>query len=230
MNDCSNTEIRDRLPDLLHERLGASVRAEIVAHVDECVDCRHELELLRRVHGVLTSDAPQIDVRYVISALPKTPTWPTPAVARRPRRIDWRIAAAVTFLAVGGGSIALMNRAPATLTAPTPRNPISSAASAQRPEAGLAANVAPPSTASTTSREARHVTPASPLRAHESVAALDAQAAEDVAPGGRFANLNERQLKRLLGEIDHLPAVPVTEPEPMAIGVSGNASSPPAGA
>ena len=49
MNDCTNAEIRDQLPDLLHDRLTVSVRDVVVAHVADCADCREELELLRGV-------------------------------------------------------------------------------------------------------------------------------------------------------------------------------------
>ena len=38
MTDCPNAEMRDRLPDLLHERLETSVRAAVMAHVDQCDD------------------------------------------------------------------------------------------------------------------------------------------------------------------------------------------------
>ena len=47
MNDCQNAEMRDQLPDLLHERLAATERAVVMAHLDGCVDCRDELALLR---------------------------------------------------------------------------------------------------------------------------------------------------------------------------------------
>ena len=36
MNDCPNAEIRDRLPDLLHDRLDPSARAAVTAHVATC--------------------------------------------------------------------------------------------------------------------------------------------------------------------------------------------------
>ena len=42
MNDCPNAEMRDLLPDLLHERLDASPRAVVSAHVGACEDCRAE--------------------------------------------------------------------------------------------------------------------------------------------------------------------------------------------
>jgi hypothetical protein len=63
-------------------------------------------------------------------------------------------------------------------------------------------------------------------RGSQTVAPVEEQAAADVSPDGRFADLDESQLKALLGEIDRLPAVPVTEPEPVAIRVGGK--NPPA--
>src|SRR4029078_419075 len=49
MNDCLNAEMRDLLPDLLHDRLAADVRAAVTAHVSACIDCREELEVLRHL-------------------------------------------------------------------------------------------------------------------------------------------------------------------------------------
>src|SRR5262245_6555376 len=108
MNDCVNAEMRDRLPELLHDRLPANVRAELVAHVAACADCREELELLRALRSVLGGPAPRVDVASIVSALPRAPSQLRP----RSRRTwaDWRIAAAITVLAVGGSSVALINR------------------------------------------------------------------------------------------------------------------------
>jgi hypothetical protein len=65
MNDCPNAEIRDRLPDLLHDRLDVSTRAAVMAHVDDCVDCRAELELLKGVRGVMVARTPRVDINYL---------------------------------------------------------------------------------------------------------------------------------------------------------------------
>ena len=62
MTDCPNAEMRDRLPDLLHERLETSVRAAVMAHVDECDDCRAEIALLREAHVVLSPAVRAVDV------------------------------------------------------------------------------------------------------------------------------------------------------------------------
>ena len=225
MNDCSNADIRDRLPDLLHERLDVSVRAAVVAHVADCVDCREELDVLRDVRAVLVAQAPRIDIGSVVSALPKPPTRAGVtragvAPARRRMHIDWRIAAAVTFLAAGGGSIAVMHRAPVTAVAP-----VGTLAPQLRPADSSALPATTAQTAAAVQPTASTAAPGAP----EAVATLDAQAAADVAPGGRLSNLNEQQLKTLLGEIDRLAPVPVTEPEPVAMGVSGAVAPAPDG-
>src|SRR5437868_2070019 len=104
MNDCSNAEIRDRLPDLLHDRLDARVRAEVAAHVAGCADCQAELKLLRSARAMFIAQAPRVDVGRIVQALP------TRAQTRRRSWVNWRVAAAVTFLVVGGGSVAVMSR------------------------------------------------------------------------------------------------------------------------
>src|ERR1051325_6664340 len=104
MNDCMNAEIRDQLPDLLHERLDASARAVVQAHVDGCVDCRDELQLLRNVQEMLLRQPPRVDVAYVVGALPKAASRSIRLEPRRRVWSDWRIAAAVTLLVAGRGS------------------------------------------------------------------------------------------------------------------------------
>jgi hypothetical protein len=214
MTDCSNADIRDRLPDLLHERLDATMRAVVVAHVAECVECRDELELLRGVHKTLIARTPRVDIGYIVGALPKAPAprpQIRPAVPATRRWSDWRIAAAVTVLVAGGSSLAVLRRGPsaadtrAQITDSTPTRsfarvaPESGAASAM-PSAGLPSSATPVA----------------------SVAALD-DGAEDVVDG-RFGGLSPEQMQALLGEIDKLQAVPVTEPEPVTIRVDLNPS------
>jgi hypothetical protein len=215
MNDCSNANIRDQLPDLLHERLSASARAAVIAHVDGCIDCRNELELLRGVRGALTAQTPRVDIAYVVGALPKAPARSAVvASARAPHRrwADWRVAAAVTILIAGGSSVAVLNRASSTVDVDTlPR----SVAIAETPTPA-AAN---PSSANTQSGKS------SSSAAHDTMGSSEEQNAKsDAGPDGRFGGLSGAQLKALLGEIDRLKAVPVTEPEPVMIKV--NDSSP----
>jgi anti-sigma factor RsiW len=120
MTDCPNGDIRDLLPDLLHGRLGAAERAEVEAHLRECADCREELELLRSMRGALRRVA-AVDVDSIVANIP-----PYRAPARRVSARSWggwRIAAAVTLLAVGGTSVVVArngDQAPASVAGVAP--------------------------------------------------------------------------------------------------------------
>ena len=71
MNECPNAEMRDRLPDLFTSGSTRASRAEVMAHVAGCADCRDELELLRRTYAVLAARTPRVDVAKIVSTLPK---------------------------------------------------------------------------------------------------------------------------------------------------------------
>ena len=72
MPDCPNGEIRDLLPDLVHERLDASERARIGSHVADCVDCTAEVALLERIRASADSRRmPPVDVGRIVGALPR---------------------------------------------------------------------------------------------------------------------------------------------------------------
>jgi anti-sigma factor RsiW len=105
MIDCPKGEIRDQLPDFLHDQLSTRARAVVSAHVAGCAACAAELSLLRELRGTLRA-APTVDVARVVASLPAPPRGA--AAGSRPRLFDWRIAAAVAALAVGGGSAALL--------------------------------------------------------------------------------------------------------------------------
>jgi hypothetical protein len=47
----------------------------------------------------------------------------------------------------------------------------------------------------------------------------ESDAPTEDGPDGRFAGLSDAQMQALLGEIDRLQAVPVTEPDPVTIRV-----------
>jgi hypothetical protein len=206
MNDCSNVEIRDRLPELLHERLDAASRAVIVAHVAECVDCRDELELLRGVQKTLIALTPRVDIAYVVGALSKAPgRRPQIQPAARRRWSDWRIAAGVTVLIAGGSSLMVLNRAGSPVTAPAP---ITDSVTG-RPASPV------PSAIDKTATE-----PATKPAVATTVAGVDEpDTPGDEGPDGRFGGLSDAQMQSLLAEIDQLKPVPVTEPEPVSIRV-----------
>lgn len=212
MNDCTSAEMRDQLPDLLHERLDASARAAVLAHVDGCVDCRDELELLRSVQRMLVRQTPRMDVAYIVGALPKTPQPRAASIAPAHRRrvwTDWRVAAAITVLVAGGGSYAVVR------------------SSLAKPSAVVSYETQPtvaPSLPTGESTQKAVMRPESSL-ASANVPAANATPAEDAAADSRFGDLNEQQLQALLNDVKNLRAVPVTEPEPVSLKVNAKISS-----
>jgi anti-sigma factor RsiW len=112
MIDCPNGEIRDRLPDYLHERgLPEAIRAEVSAHVTACPACSAELALLRELHGSMQV-VPTVDVGKIVAALP--PAWcsreaPAAATSARWSPFNWRVAASIALLAAGGGAAAILS-------------------------------------------------------------------------------------------------------------------------
>lgn len=103
MTDCLNVEIRELLPEYLGGTLSAARRAEVESHLASCDDCAEELALLRLVRQAYAATAPAVDVGRIVAALPKKSV--------RPIRRSWRtsqafqIAAAVSFIALGGISV-----------------------------------------------------------------------------------------------------------------------------
>lgn len=113
MRDCPNATMRERLPDLLHDRLPAALRAEVHAHLNTCADCRAELALLETVRAAAV--APKVDTQRIVSALP-----PYRAASRWRRAFAsplLRLAAAVVLLA---GSALLLTDSPAPVEGPPP--------------------------------------------------------------------------------------------------------------
>jgi hypothetical protein len=68
MVDCTRDDIRDLLPDLVHDQLGPAERARVEQHLAECAECAAELKLLRsmRAHAFAT---PEIDVDRIAAAV-----------------------------------------------------------------------------------------------------------------------------------------------------------------
>src|SRR4051812_14999429 len=106
MTDCPNGDVRDLLPDLLHDRLAPDVRREVEAHVAGCEDCRAELALLGAMRSTLRR-APAVDVATIAAAIP-----PYRAPMRR-SWARWQAAAAVLLLAGGTSIVMVESRTPA---------------------------------------------------------------------------------------------------------------------
>jgi anti-sigma factor RsiW len=105
MNDCPNVEIREQLPEYLNGTLSAQRRKEVEAHLDGCSDCTDEVAVLRLVREAYAETTPRVNVNAIVSALPRR--------ASRPVVRSWRqshafqVAAAISFIALGGMSLAV---------------------------------------------------------------------------------------------------------------------------
>lgn len=235
MSDCPNAEIRDLLPELLHDRLDAPTRAQVLAHVNGCADCRSELELLRSMRGSLHRGTPRVDVNRIVAALPAPAR---PAQRRRAWRVlnDWRIAAAVTFLVAGGTSMVVLHNArdggrdstdtsvirPAATVATQTTTRVDSPSSIRAPATESASHTA--TVAPTPNRRLPVTTPPVSRGGTEAVASVSDQSAG--LGNSRIDDLNSRQLKSLLNDIDHMDATPITDPEPVTLRVGARMTSP----
>lgn len=94
MRDCSNGEVRDRLPELMHNRLAGEMLVVVRAHVAECADCRAELALLEQLRSAVA--VPRLDSARIVASLPRyraVPVW-----RRAMQSAQLRAAAAVVLL------------------------------------------------------------------------------------------------------------------------------------
>jgi len=190
MTDCPNGDIRDHLPDYVHDRLDTAARALVAAHVATCASCAAEVTLLDTARRVLTAATPRIDIARVVAALPAPPRASgRPALVRpakpgrRPvvRLTSWRIAAAVATIAIGGASVAVIR--------------------------GITNPGAPTVTVVTTPP----VVPGQPVAGHEETLADNNVALPD---GGRIGELSDDDVQSLLNDIDQLDGVPDADPQP----------------
>jgi anti-sigma factor RsiW len=110
MIDCPNGEIRDQLPDYLHAQLPEAIRAKVSAHVATCAACSAELALLRELHRSMQR-VPTVDVAKIVAAVPpasRRREAPATAASAGWSRFNWRVAASIAVLAVGGGAAAVL--------------------------------------------------------------------------------------------------------------------------
>ncbi len=107
MTECFSPEVRDFLPDLVHDRLGDLDAATLAAHVEACEACAGEVALLREVRKAAPL-APSINVDRIVALLPVA-TVPTHVVDAPPRSavlrgssLIWKLLAAVAIVLTGG--------------------------------------------------------------------------------------------------------------------------------
>ncbi|MEO8560692.1 MAG: zf-HC2 domain-containing protein [bacterium] len=200
MTECSNGEIRDLLPDLLHQRLDAAERARVEQHVAMCNACSEELALLRDLCSTIRR-APAIDAAAIVAAIP---------AYRAPVRRSWggwRAAAAIAAVAIGGTSITLVNREHAV----APSIPIASGPRAESTTVGTIDPRVMPSPSRQTSPNV--VPPPTPSAPVAQAVADGAEPAALAVTAGALGDLSDRELSTLLDEIESLDALPSEDVE-----------------
>lgn len=182
MSDCSNVSMRERLPDLLHGRLTPAEVSEVERHLSACAECNEELEILRTARAVLArTSVPRIDTAKIVAALPVA-TRPATAMSRAAQR--WRIAAAITLVAIGGTSVATFMR---------------SSGGSGGGVADSGAVVVPPTVATVDSPRATSDTPRT--------------GAVRLTAGGDVSDLADEDLEALIGALESIETAPHAEPQ-----------------
>ncbi|HEU4995883.1 MAG TPA: zf-HC2 domain-containing protein [Gemmatimonadaceae bacterium] len=183
MRDCANVNVRELLPDLLHDRLPAAQRVEVERHVAACADCRSELAILRRI--LASAAAPRVDVVRIAAAIP--PYRPVSAWRRATAAPQLRVAAAIVLLA-GSWAVLWSTRTPDDAGRRVAQTPIPT------PPTVLVESIAP------TPRVQRP--PVGPSRGPT-----------ELAVGDSFHDVSDSELRALLDELVSLEAVTPTEAE-----------------
>ncbi len=188
MTDCPNVQMRERLPDLLHDALDASDRAALEAHLAGCADCAAELAVLRSARHVMSAvRVPVLDTASIVAALPRPVALHLSRTVPRRSRTIFRIAAAVSFISLGGISVAVARSFFGDVTSTSVDSILAGRGESLQVVSPVAGNVG----ATAQSSAAVPV-----LTMHPSVGALD-----------------DADLESLLDELDQLEATPLAEPE-----------------
>jgi anti-sigma factor RsiW len=224
MIDCMNAEIRDRLPDLLHERLDSETRAAVVAHVAGCEACRQELAVLRATKG-LFARVPRVDATRIAGVVVAQSKSGTPAATGRVPSmgrwwVSWRMAAAIVLVALGGAAIVTVYSmrqqardaseriaertldsgavvVPSPVKAPDATRPV--------PQGPSAVATQPPKASTPPER---------PTGVVASNQAVELSVAESES------ELSEGELRALLSELERVELLPAIEPEPVAVRIA----------
>ncbi|MEO6446066.1 MAG: zf-HC2 domain-containing protein [Gemmatimonadaceae bacterium] len=187
MSDCLNIEMREMLPDLLHGSLDEPTRRGVEQHVAQCAECEAELALLTEARRALSAvPVRAVDIAAIARALPR-PAVRQPARARvSPGML--RLAAAVTFVSLGGISVAVARSyfgERETLAV----DPVSQPA---LPPGGVPSSPAAP---------AGPETPTTAMVVHS------------VSGTAGISDLHDSELESLMRELESLEAAPSAEPE-----------------
>jgi hypothetical protein len=199
MNKCTDSDIQEMLPDLLHNALPGDAKKRVEAHLATCESCQEELDVIRTVKdaGIF---APSINVDRVVRQVPPYRTI-VPAIEQpaRTRMVSWLVAAGLALAVVGSGSAIVMRQisnetGSAVATAPTGPS-VTIPVPAATPEPRVRAIASPTTTPSPT---------------HALALATDVDA------------LSDRNLVQLMNDMDRFDALPNAEPDPVISVDSGD--------
>jgi hypothetical protein len=202
MNKCTDSDIQELLPDLLHGALAEAEKARVDPHVATCESCQEDLDVLRTLKGAAVF-APSIDVDRVVRQIPPyraiVPAVEAPA---RTRVASWLVAATLALFVVGGGSVLMTRQS-------------SSGTSVKAPPADSGVQVA-----STQSSAASKLPVATPNpRITEPATASHPHA---LALAAEADGLSDRGLVQLMNDMDTFDALPGSEPDPVISVDSGD--------
>lgn len=195
MNKCTETEIQEMLPDLLHGTLTADMRARVEAHLATCEQCREDLKVVLAVKSAAVF-APVINVDRVVRQIPPYQTI-IPAVERpaTTRVVSWLVAAAMAIAVVGGGSLVLGRRnvandpPPVVIVEPPPSIPTQATSGpAETPNSGA---------------------PSQPM------VAITGPHTPALALAADVDGLSDGNLQQLMSEMARFDALPATEADPV---------------
>ena len=196
MNKCTDSNLQEMLPDLLHGTLPADARERVEAHLATCDECRKDVEVLRTVKTAAVF-APQIDVDRVVRQIP--PYRAIVPVTERPastRMVSWLVAAALAVVVIGGGSLVLMR--------PNAGNVQSSVASTQQPP--------PPTPTESTSAVSGMRNGGTSVKTAVATAPPRPRA---LALAANVDDLSDGDLVQLMNDMSRFDALPASEPDPV---------------
>jgi anti-sigma factor RsiW len=111
MPELNRGEVLDRLPDYVHGTLSADETRVVESALATDPAMRRELDLIRAAREALGTSGARVDVDRVVAALRNRPVdQPVETTAVSSRSVRWRIAAAVATIAIGGASLAVVQR------------------------------------------------------------------------------------------------------------------------
>lgn len=195
MNRCTELDIQEMLPDLLHGKLDARGTARVEAHVASCEECREDLEVLRTVKSAAVF-VPAIDAERVVRQIgPYRTMIPPREVPARSRAAAWLVAASLVLVVASGGSVLLMqqNRSDRP-TRETIDSRVSNAAAGPESLGPVVIRGGVPL------QERISTTPA---------------ATHALALATGVDGLSDNNLRQLMTDMDTFDALPATEPEPV---------------